>query len=690
MVVEKSISYQIESQFPAIYRENGRELIELVKEYYVFLETTSNQSSYNSRRMFEYRDIDTTLESMIVFFKNKYLSGLPYSQENIRFIVKNILDLYRRKGSEDGLKLFFEIFYDQTIKVYYPGEDIFKPSSSEWVVGRYLQLFPDKDIFKLRALIGKKITGSITKSEAIVEKINFFLLNETLTPVLYISNIVGQFTAFDNILSLVDGVSQIFGRVNGSLDAIAIDTNDPDAKSGYRIGAILDCSCRIGSGAKVVVTSVTENFTGEIIYTVVDGGFGYTEDSTRLLVSNQSLFIQNTNRILNVLETLEDQFGNRGVVIGQDNITAGVKMEEGLAFTVDSIISTVDRANNIIVPVTEVTAKNESSPGLLYPDALSSNTASESDIEFSVRATLDNVESVSLIRDVIANFLDVPLNASDYSDSPALIPMSGTADPITIDTPLNEAFDLDPFEIGRLTGFANINPGAEYTNKVFALAQDTVIQAFVRNNQVITLNEITPSFAVGDTVSQGSTNGIIRRIIGNTMVITPYSYYGFSASLPLTFRNVNYDILAVSNDYSSLPFGFNSNIDAVTDFAIGKVKTVNVINSGLGYIDRSRIRLRDSNGDIAAIGIVAAQGQGITEGYWKSFDSHMNIYDNKKIQDSFFYQDYSYEVTSEIDINTYESTLKDVAHLAGTKVFGKFAINRDVDISSNIQIRLDF
>jgi hypothetical protein len=690
MVVEKSISYQIESQFPAIYRENGRELIELVKEYYVFLETTSNQSSYNSRRMFEYRDIDTTLESMIVFFKNKYLSGLPYSQENIRFIVKNILDLYRRKGSEDGLKLFFEIFYDQTIKVYYPGEDIFKPSSSEWVVGRYLQLFPDKDIFKLRALIGKKITGSITKSEAIVEKINFFLLNETLTPVLYISNIVGQFTAFDNILSLVDGVSQIFGRVNGSLDAIAIDTNDPDARSGYRIGAILDCACSIGSGAKVVVTSVTENFTGEIIYTVIDGGFGYTEDSTRLLVSNQSLFIQNTNRILNVLETLEDQFGNRGVVIGQDNVTAGVKMEEGLAFTIDSIISTVDRANNIIVPVTEVTAKNESSPGLLYPDALSSNTASESDIEFSVRASLDNIETVSLIRDVIANFLDVPLNAADYSDSPALIPMSGTADPITIDTPLNEAFNLDPFEIGRLIGFANINPGAEYRNKVFALAQDVVIQSFIRNNQVITLNEITPSFAVGDIVSQGSTNGIIRSIIDNTMIITPYSYYGFSASLPLTFRNVNYDILVVSTDYSSLPFGFNSNIDAVTDFAIGKVKTVDVINSGLGYIDKSKIRLRDSNGDVAAIGVVSVQGQGVSEGYWKSFDSHMNIYDNKKIQDSFFYQDYSYEVTSEIDINTYESTLKDVAHLAGTKVFGKFAINRDVDISSNIQIRLDF
>jgi hypothetical protein len=688
MPIEKSISYQIESQFPFIYRENGRELIEIVKSYYEFLETVENQSTYNSRRMFEYRDIDTTLERMLLFFKKKYLADLPFTQENIRFVTKKIIDLYRSRGSETGLKLFFRMFYDQDIKVYYPGEDILKPSTSEWKIGRYLQLFPNIDVFSLRGIIGKKIIGSITKSEAVVDKINFFLLNNTVTPVLFLDKITGQFSAFDDILSLVDGQLLSFGRVNGSLDKITINIGDPLAKTGYAVGDILDCACQIGSGAKVIVTSVTENFTGEIVYDVTDQGFGYSEENTLLLVSNQTLFINNTARIFNVLETLEDQFGNRGEVIGQNDIIVGLKMRDADEFTSASVIQTVDRgANNFIVPITGVIGRNDSSPGLLYPEALAANT-SLIDLETSVIAVLEDRQTISIIGDVIENFLSVALDSPDFNDSPALIPMSGTANPVTINTTLDTAFDITPFDIGRLVGFDNINPGADYTNQVFALAIDPVILASSKSDQIITLQTINSSFAIGEIVSQGSVNGIIRNIIDNTIIITPYSYFGFSANMPLTYRNVQYQILAISKDYSSRKFGYNAVVDTFTDFAVGKVREVEVINSGFGYIDGSRIRLRDSNQEIAAVGTVSAKGQGISEGFWKTFDSHLNIFDNKKLQDSLFYQDYSYEITSEVDINTYEPILRDVAHLAGTKIFGKFGINREVDTSSNIRIQI--
>ena len=98
--VDKLISFHIEKQFPAIYREEGQELVQFVKEYYKFLETNENQSLFNGRRMFEYRDIDETLEKMLTFFKNKYLADLPFDDSTVRIIVKNILGLYRRKGTE--------------------------------------------------------------------------------------------------------------------------------------------------------------------------------------------------------------------------------------------------------------------------------------------------------------------------------------------------------------------------------------------------------------------------------------------------------------------------------------------------------------------------------------------------------------------------------------------------------------
>lgn len=689
MLIEKSISYQIETQFPAIYRENGRELIELVKAYYEFMETTENQSIYNSRRMFDYRDIDSTLERMLLFFKKKYLSDLPLNQENIRFITKKVLDLYRKRGSEDGLKLFFRMFYDQDIKIYYPSVDMLKPSSSEWKVGRYLQMVPNTDVLRLRSIIGKKIIGSLTKAEAYVEKINFFILNNTVTPVIFLARVSGSFNSTDEILSLVDGELSSFGRVNGSLDSLTIDPNDPESKTGYSIGDILECACSVGGGARVVVTSVSENFTGEIIYDITDSGFGYTEDNTLLLVSNQTLFLNNTARIFNLRETLEDQFGNRGIVIGQNDIIVGVKMEEGDEFTELSVIQTVDRGSNITIPITEVVAKNDTSPGLLYPELLGGNTAPEV-LEDSVRAVLENIETVSLVTDIIGNFLDVQLDAANYNLPPALAPMSGIAATPNINSTIESAFDLTPIEIGSILRFDNTAPGFDYTNQVFAIASDPLVESFNRQDQVITIEGINSSFEVGQLVSQGSVTGIIRQISGSSVFVRPYSYYGFSPDLDLTYRGANYNITSISIDYGSNKFGFNAVIDSITDFAVGKVETVQLINSGFGYVDGSRIRLRDANNVIATVGIVSAKGQGISEGYWKTFDSQLNIYDNKRIQDSFFYQDYAYEITSEIDINTYEPTLKRIAHLSGTKVFGKIAFEKKVDSSSDIRTQLDF
>src|SRR6056297_1142508 len=132
MQVEKNISFLIEQQFPAIYREYGRELIAIIEDYYRWLETNEDQSTYNARRLFEYRDIDTTLSKMLLFFKNKFLSDLPFNEETVRFIVKNIMSLYRRRGTTEGLELFFRIFFQTEVDVYFPARDILKPSASEW------------------------------------------------------------------------------------------------------------------------------------------------------------------------------------------------------------------------------------------------------------------------------------------------------------------------------------------------------------------------------------------------------------------------------------------------------------------------------------------------------------------------------------------------------------------------------
>ena len=49
-----------------------------------------------------------------------------------------------------------------------------------------------------------------------------------------------------------------------------------------------------------------------------------------------------------------------------------------------------------------------------------------------------------------------------------------------------------------------------------------------------------------------------------------------------------------------------------------------------------------------------------------------------RIQDSDFYQEYSYQIKSTLDKSQYEKLLKENVHLAGAKMFGDFIYKADI------------
>ena len=59
---------------------------------------------------------------------------------------------------------------------------------------------------------------------------------------------------------------------------------------------------------------------------------------------------------------------------------------------------------------------------------------------------------------------------------------------------------------------------------------------------------------------------------------------------------------------------------------------------------------------------------GIGEGYWKDQASFLNT---KYIHDNDFYQSHSYVVESGLSLDKYRDILLQIAHVAGTKMFGK-------------------
>lgn len=711
--IEKSISFFINQQFPGIYREDGPELVQLARDYYKWMETSSNQSVYVSRRFFEYRDIDSTIKSLLIFYKNKYLADLELKESIIPFLVKNILDLYRRKGTKAGIELFFATFYKEyDIEVVYPSTKMLKPSNSEWKEGNFLQMTPNDNLFTsplgveytYADLINRVITGTISQAEASVTKINSILINGRFTPIIYIDNVKGVFKKYDTIYTNINKELVEFGSVNGSLSAFTVtDQFEPNRTVGENV--LIKANENDGVGGEGIVTKVSLINPAVARYEIDSGGYGYTVANTSFLVSEQSIITDRSNtEKFEPYERLRDTNGNEAYVIGQNDTNIGVKFTNKVntgGFDQSRAISTLDRNPNIDLKFLgiqqNVSAFNDSSPGEIYPEGSPQNANTQ------VIAELSNVETVELITDLIQPHLTTQLNAADYE---ATAPMSGTASPVTLATPLDEAFDISGIEIGKISLFQNIDKGANYDFDIFARAKDDLISKFKKRSQTLRLANIGQSalFNVGETITEANT-GITAEvtsidIVNDVLYILPNSWDGFTGlNNILRTNNDSFNVAGVSIDYSSRAYGDNAIIDARAVYEVGYIEEVAINNSGFAYITGDKATLYNPADETLplAAGTVAAEEQGKNKGYWKDFSSHIDGYitqtansaaidsyykSGMRIQDSDFYQEYSYQIKSTLDKSQYEKLLKENVHLAGSKMFGDFIYKAEINGST--------
>jgi hypothetical protein len=768
----KKTSFFIEKQFPAIYRENGRELIELVKSYYRFLEENDAQSVYNIRRIYNYRNIDTTLERMLIFFKNKFLNGL-FFEEDTRFIVKNILDLYRRKGSKEGIELFFKLFFDSEVEIYFPSQDMFKPSTSLWKTGSFIQMYSTTDFRKFKGVVNRKIFGDKSKAEAFVDNVYFVNIRGAYVPILFISSVRGEFAGFDVVFSVDPRIT--YGTVYGSLRSVDIDQNALST-GGNEVGDIVDILSDTGFGAKGRVSDVSRELSGEIQFRVRDGNYGYTTSNTSILVSDQNIFFgndegnefiinerikqdkANTEVFASVIGTKSDSIGlyldyseldeqilfvntsgteynpNEEIVqqnsFGLDVFGTVISEQEGFIvvqldkskpgvetqryfFERGRSISTTNRVEDISKLVTDVeddyffedgfdveTSNREvniSKPSLFVT---ARNTTASAEI-----GTISNTETITIITDLIENYLNVQLDSSNYSlVPPAELEMSGTRVNGVIpnlNTQLNEAFVPETFTVGSIATLKNINPGFNHVSDVFVIARENLLRRFNLQDQVLNLSIPSGVIIFEDDIleqtktiqnfegqnEQVSVRGVVVRVQGNNVTVKQLTFESFVTDEPLFKQGSTIPVTVNSRtrDFTSLPLGLNAQIDGDVEVTTGKIREIKVFDSGIGYEDGSLVRLQNTTKESTvfdAIGTANARRQGITEGKWRSFESHIN--QEKVIQDSFFYQDYSYQLTTDIEPSSYEFEFKELMHPTGIKLFTNFGkvdvINIDVDI----------
>lgn len=277
---EKNISQFIENQFPSFYKEEGPVFISFVKAYYEWLEQEKN-AIYHSRRILEYKDIDSTTSEFINFFKKKYLNSIQFNTAtNTEQFIKHSLDLYKSKGTERSLDLFFKLVFGKPAEIYYPSNDVFKVSAGEWIEPKYLEVSYAPN---LKTYVNKTIQGVSSGATTYIEKYIKKRNNGRDIHLFYITEIFGNFITNES-LRLQNSI-EVGPKLLGSLNSLDIIYGGTE----YKIGDIVDIiSDNYGYNGKARVANIA-SISGVNQFQLLDQGWGYTPN-TEVLISEKVFY----------------------------------------------------------------------------------------------------------------------------------------------------------------------------------------------------------------------------------------------------------------------------------------------------------------------------------------------------------------------------------------------------------------
>jgi len=270
--MDKIVNQFIPRQFPSFYQQLGPNFIAFVKAYYEWMEQSGNPV-HEIRSLLDYMDIDSTKDAFLTHFQNEYMLNLPTNMAaSPRLLIKHIIDLYRSKGTPRGYELLFRILFNEDIRIYIPGNDIFKPSDNTWVVQGYIET-TDSDF--LQQMVGQSVYSSSSGASALVENYNIINTNDKVINVLTLSSINGVFKYGEFLLSHDIPALNLNNAplIIGSLSAVSITSGGIFFKIGDPVSISGTGSDALGR----VIGTRSEN--GKVIFNLLNGGQGFTQNA---------------------------------------------------------------------------------------------------------------------------------------------------------------------------------------------------------------------------------------------------------------------------------------------------------------------------------------------------------------------------------------------------------------------------
>ena len=659
----------------------------------------------NLQQLLNYTDPDHTISDFLTQMKEEFLNTIPtdtHESVDTRKLIKNIKSLYRVKGTSKAHKAFFRLLFNEPSEVYLPTNDMLRVSDGKWSVQNFIRCTQTtaQAVNNSQLLVGQTITQSnnpasdiINEATAIVENVTKFqqgnveILEVEINP----NTTTGTFVSGQ----IVQGVSNVDVNtiIKMSVSEVVSSTTITSAGSTLTVGDEATLSGGAGEGARVQVLDIQEGGVDEVIVNaagtdyeigdtitfssgtaeakiaIVNGGFAPETGSVDIHVELEEGTITGSGSGDLLLETYADGTEHKFLDSASHHYDTEVKIE--LENEVGHMLAETDNGNQ--VSERDYIVNQDHEPNLPYNMESTDHVTMEDDGKI-VQETGDG----------------------DITDIRMISPGGGyTSLPTATITVGDRFLGLESnTNKQRMAGIA-----LEGNAGLIELEQSTG-NILDESETTVSVQAATTDVGAGRIEFEQGGRALSETFTGASATIVPFGAdIGKATSLNIVEHGINYTsaptlsfphyaVLKTVSGTVTEDETFTSNISGAT----GTV--VDFTNPLLKYTaTTSSLEIGDtvtfSGGETAIVAksdpltaTTSINPQIATSGKYISEDGHVSE-SSKKIQDSLYYQDYSYVIKVSESINKWRDSLKRAVHPSGFYVTGE--VNIATSLSAQIR-----
>jgi len=642
----------------------------------------------NFTNLLKYIDIDDSIDDFFIQFRNKFLDTIPNDLDpslDKEAFTKRVIDLYNSKGSKKAHEVFFRALFNETPEIYYPNRDMLRVSDGKFSTDTILKVtLKTPSDGNVANLVGQTITQQtvvgntvIKEATAVVDQVTLQTVdNGVVVATLFINSgsINGTFISStgDNF-QLEDGVAGdiLLLETGDEIDQeeevllTGVDNTDPDIIITCAIHKVIDDitinsignyysldevievdnSTSIGTNGSVTVGSLRQSSIDEI--KVETGGSGYEIGDT--------IVVDNTNTGGSALAA-KVRVVNGGFTLETSDDSDRLINEEG------DIIIMEDATNSSLDDITDILITNKGAGYFTVPNLTITSTSGSSASLYAIARNAGGLLNVNLLN-----------RGFRYDTAPLIKPrlhmqIENLSSSFTVGETItmNAVYDLN-LEIGS-TRDDRVVLEPNRPSEILLESDDGGIQLEDESGLFIAQNYeggVSKKSILGTSPIEFLKSENDEYLIAETLVQddTPFDIIAEDNDTMITetLSTATATVVSYDGDKNILTL---SNVDGT--FLVGQTITGNT--SG----ETATVVLANQADVTSTVGTTVTGF-----GEYINVDGHVSEL-TKKIQDSFYYQDYSYVIKVGEAITSWRDDLKRSIHPAGFNVFGEVSIRTSV------------